>query len=198
MRVLLVEDEPRAAQLLSKGLREQSYAVDVARDGRHALYLVSITEYDAIVLDVMLPGLDGFEVCREIRRAGSHVPVLMLTARDAIESRIAGLDSGADDYLIKPFDLISHYRHLEQQEQVPFGRELVIRGAEERLSPILMTALVTSLALVPIVLGGDRSGHEIEHPMAVVIIGGLVTSTVLNLFLLPSIYLKYGRAHVQG
>jgi Cu/Ag efflux pump CusA len=93
--------------------------------------------------------------------------------------------------------LISHYRHLEQQEQVPFGRELVIRGAEERLSPILMTALVTSLALVPIVLGGDRSGHEIEHPMAVMIIGGLVTSTVLNLFLLPSIYLKYGRAHVQ-
>ena len=93
--------------------------------------------------------------------------------------------------------LISHYRHLEQQEQVPFGRELVIRGAEERLAPILMTALVTSLALVPIVLGGDRSGHEIEHPMAVVIIGGLVTSTVLNLFLLPSIYLRYRRAQVQ-
>ena len=84
-----------------------------------------------------------------------------------------------------------------QQEQVPFGRELVIRGAEERLSPILMTALVTSLALVPIVLGGDRSGHEIEHPMAVVIIGGLVTSTALNLFLLPSIYLRYGRTHVH-
>ena len=76
MRVLLVEDEPRAAQLLSKGLREQAYAVDVARDGRHALYQASITEYDAIVLDVMLPGLDGFEVCRELRRAGSHVPVL--------------------------------------------------------------------------------------------------------------------------
>ena len=94
--------------------------------------------------------------------------------------------------------LISHYRHLEHQEQVPFGRELVIRGAEERLSPILMTALVTSLALVPIVWGGDRSGHEIEHPMAVVIIGGLVTSTVLNLFLLPSIYLRYGRARVEG
>ena len=90
--------------------------------------------------------------------------------------------------------LISHYRHLEDQEHVPFGRELVMRGAEERLAPILMTALVTSLALVPIVLGGDRSGHEIEHPMAVVIIGGLVTSTVLNLFLLPAIYLRYGRA----
>jgi CzcA family heavy metal efflux pump len=88
--------------------------------------------------------------------------------------------------------LISHYRHLEQVEGVPFGWDLVIRGAEERLSPILMTALVTSLALVPIVLGGDRSGHEIEHPMAVVILGGLVTSTILNVFLLPAIYLRYG------
>lgn len=89
--------------------------------------------------------------------------------------------------------LISHYRHLEEVEQVPFGEELAMRGAEERLSPILMTALVTGLALVPIVLGGDRSGHEIEHPMAVVILGGLVTSTVLNVFLLPAIYLRYGQ-----
>jgi Cu/Ag efflux pump CusA len=94
--------------------------------------------------------------------------------------------------------LISHYRHLEQEEGVPFGTELVIRGAEERLSPILMTALVTSLALVPIVLAGDRSGHEIEHPMAVVILGGLVTSTVLNVFLLPAIYLRYGRSAAAG
>jgi Cu/Ag efflux pump CusA len=90
--------------------------------------------------------------------------------------------------------LISHYRHLEHEEHVPFGRELVMRGAEERLAPILMTALVTGLALVPIVWGGDRAGHEIEHPMAVVILGGLVTSTVLNVFLLPAIYLRYGQA----
>jgi Cu/Ag efflux pump CusA len=90
--------------------------------------------------------------------------------------------------------LISHYRHLEHEEQVPFGPELVMRGAGERLAPILMTALVTGLALVPIILGGDRSGHEIEHPMAVVILGGLVTSTALNVFLLPAIYLRYGRA----
>jgi Cu/Ag efflux pump CusA len=89
--------------------------------------------------------------------------------------------------------LVSHYRHLEHEEQTPFGRELVLRGAEERLAPILMTALVTSLALVPIVMGGDRSGHEIEHPMAVVILGGLVTSTLLNVFLLPAIYLRFGR-----
>ena len=90
--------------------------------------------------------------------------------------------------------LVSHYRHLEQQEGMPFGPELVMRGAEERLAPILMTALVTALALVPIVVGGDRPGHEIEHPMAVVILGGLVTSTVLNLFLLPAIYLRYAKA----
>ncbi len=89
--------------------------------------------------------------------------------------------------------LVSHYRHLEQEEGVPFGPELAMRGAEERLAPILMTALVTGLALVPIIMGGDKSGHEIEHPMAVVILGGLVTSTVLNLFLLPAIYLRYGR-----
>ncbi len=89
--------------------------------------------------------------------------------------------------------LVSHYRHLEQEEAVPFGRELVLRGAEERLAPILMTALATALALVPIVLGGTRAGYEIEHPLAVVILGGLVTSTVLNLFVVPSLYLRFGR-----
>jgi len=104
MRVLLVEDEPRAEQLLSKGLREQSYAVDVAPNGEDALYRAAITEYDVIVLDVMLPGSDGFVVCRELRRGGSHVPILMLTARDSVEARIHGLDTGADDYRTKPFD----------------------------------------------------------------------------------------------
>jgi CzcA family heavy metal efflux pump len=89
--------------------------------------------------------------------------------------------------------LVSHYRHLEHVEGVPFGRDLVLRGAEERLAPILMTALATGLALLPIALGGDRAGQEIEHPLAVVIVGGLVTSTVLNLFLLPPIYLRFGR-----
>ena len=89
--------------------------------------------------------------------------------------------------------LVSHYRHLEDVEGMPFGPELVERGAEERLAPILMTALATGLALVPIVVGGSRSGQEVEHPMAVVILGGLVTSTVLNLFLLPALYHRYGR-----
>jgi CzcA family heavy metal efflux pump len=89
--------------------------------------------------------------------------------------------------------LVSHYRHMQHEERVPFGRDLVLRGAEERLSPILMTALATGLALVPIALSGEKAGHEIEHPMAVVILGGLVTSTILNLFLLPPLYLRFGR-----
>jgi len=89
--------------------------------------------------------------------------------------------------------LISHFRHLEQAEGVPFGPGLVLRGASERLSPIMMTALATALALVPLVLGGNRPGQEIEYPMAVVILGGLATSTLLNLFVLPVLYLSVGR-----
>jgi Cu/Ag efflux pump CusA len=88
--------------------------------------------------------------------------------------------------------LISHYRHLESQEGQPFGRELALRGAEERLAPILMTALATALALLPIVIGGNKPGQEIEHPMAVVIVGGLVTSTILNVLLMPALYLRFG------
>jgi DNA-binding response OmpR family regulator len=131
MRVLLVEDEPRAAQMLSKGLREQSYAVDVAGDGTQALYQAAITDYDAIILDVMLPGIDGFEVCRELRRTRAHVPVLMLTARDAVDSRIAGLDSGADDYLIKPFDfgeLLARLRAVIRRGQLPLTPALLTIG----------------------------------------------------------------------
>ena len=93
--------------------------------------------------------------------------------------------------------LVSHYRHLELSEGVAFGRELIIRGSEERLAPILMTALATGLALVPIVLGGSRAGYEIEHPLAVVILGGLTTSTLLNLFIVPALYLKFGRPAVS-
>ena len=104
MRILLVEDEPDAAQMLAKGLREQSYAVDVAADGGTAVYQVGVNDYDLVILDVMLPLKDGFEVCRELRAEGLTIPILMLTARDAVQDRIAGLDSGADDYLTKPFD----------------------------------------------------------------------------------------------
>lgn len=104
MRILLVEDEPDAARLLARGLREQSYAVDIAADGEAALAQAHLNDYDLIILDVMLPRKDGLAVCRELRAAGATVPILMLTARDAVEDRIAGLDRGADDYLVKPFD----------------------------------------------------------------------------------------------
>jgi DNA-binding response OmpR family regulator len=104
VRILLVEDEASAARMLAKGLREQAYAVDVSPDGEDALYRASINDYDLVILDVMLPRKNGFEVCREMRSAGSAVPVLMLTARDAVADRVSGLDIGADDYLSKPFD----------------------------------------------------------------------------------------------
>jgi DNA-binding response OmpR family regulator len=104
MRILLVEDDPRIARFMAKGLREQSYAVDVATTGDVALYQISINTYDLAILDVMIPEPDGFEVCGQIRKSGLRIPILMLTARDAIDDRIHGLDSGADDYLTKPFD----------------------------------------------------------------------------------------------
>ncbi len=120
MRILLVEDEPSAAKMLANGLRKQTYAVDVARDGDEAVYQASVNDYDLIILDVMLPLKNGFEVCSELRAAGSAVPVLMLTARDAVRDRIAGLDSGADDYLTKPFDfheLLARARALLRRGQ---------------------------------------------------------------------------------
>src|ERR1044072_7089648 len=98
MRVLLVEDEPRVANFISKGLREQSFAVDVAADGEDALYKACINEYDLIILDVMLPLIDGYRVCRDLRQQEIKTPILMLTARDSIDDRVEGLDSGADDY----------------------------------------------------------------------------------------------------
>jgi heavy metal response regulator len=104
MRILLVEDDERIANFVSKGLRENSYAVDVARHGEEGLYLASINAYDAIILDVMLPIKDGFAVCRELRKENIKTPILMLTALDAIDDKISGLDFGADDYLTKPFE----------------------------------------------------------------------------------------------
>ncbi len=102
--MLLVEDESRVAGFIAKGLREHSYAVDIAGNGEDALYQAAVNTYDLVILDVMLPLRDGHEVCRELRARGFHAPVLMLTARDAVDDRVAGLDSGADDYLTKPFD----------------------------------------------------------------------------------------------
>ena len=130
MRILLVEDEPYAALMLAKGLREQTYAVDVAPDGRKVVELVSTADYDAVILDVMLPFLDGLKVCQRLRAVGSHVPVLMLTARDSVDARVAGLDSGADDYLTKPFDVAELYARL---------RALIRRGVRPAM-PVRMTA----------------------------------------------------------
>src|SRR5436189_1634591 len=122
MRGLLVEDDGSAAQFICKGLREASYAVDVARDGARASALCTDNEYDAIVLDVMLPKKDGLTLCRELRATGADVPILMLTARDAVESRVEGLDAGADGYLTKPFDfreLLARLRALMRRDRRP-------------------------------------------------------------------------------
>jgi two-component system copper resistance phosphate regulon response regulator CusR len=115
MRILLVEDEPDAARALAKGLREQTYAVDVVGDGEAACFQATVADYDAIVLDVLLPLKDGLAVCRQLRSDGAAVPILMVTARDSLEARIEGLDSGADDYLTKPFafgELLARLRAL--------------------------------------------------------------------------------------
>lgn len=104
MRLLLVEDDPRIARFVTRGLQEQAYAVDAVANGDDALYQVEINDYDLVILDVMIPGKDGFETCRAIHSLGKRMPILMLTARDAVGDRIRGLDAGADDYLTKPFE----------------------------------------------------------------------------------------------
>jgi two-component system copper resistance phosphate regulon response regulator CusR len=132
MRILLVEDEPHAAHVLAKGLREQTYAVDVAADGETAIFQIGTTDYDALVLDIMLPRVDGLTVCRTIRESGNAVPILMLTARDAVEARIQGLDCGADDYLIKPYDfgeLLARLRALIRRGRQPVLPERLVVGA---------------------------------------------------------------------
>ena len=106
MRVLVVEDETRVAGLLKRALQEEGHTVDVAADGQEGLWLATENAYGAMVLDVMLPGLDGVQLCQRLRESGSWVPVLMLTARDGVADRVRGLDAGADDYLVKPFSLL--------------------------------------------------------------------------------------------
>src|SRR5690348_9719829 len=123
MRILIVDDEPKLARLLARGLGEEGHAADVAATGEEALWMADAAPYDAIVLDVMLPGLDGFGVCKELRAREIWTPVLMLTARDAVEDRIHGLDTGADDYLLKPFAFTELLARL---------RALVRRGHAER------------------------------------------------------------------
>jgi two-component system, OmpR family, response regulator len=136
MRVLIVEDEVKMAALIRRGLRDEGHAADVAVRGEDALWMAGATDYDAIVLDVMLPGIDGFEACRRLRADGVWAPVLMLTARDAVEDRVAGLDGGADDYLTKPFsfaELLARLRALIRRG--PVDRPTVLRVGDLRLDP---------------------------------------------------------------
>ncbi|MEP6924400.1 MAG: response regulator transcription factor, partial [Pyrinomonadaceae bacterium] len=133
MRVLLAEDDRRIANFIIKGLRENAYAVDAATDGEDALYQAAINHYDVIILDVMMPVKDGFEVCRELRKEGVKTPVLMLTARDAVEDRISGLDYGADDYLTKPFEfgeLLARLRALLRRSGEIRPPKIVIEDLE--------------------------------------------------------------------
>jgi two-component system copper resistance phosphate regulon response regulator CusR len=133
MRLLLVEDDARIARFVAKGLREQAYAVDVSSNGDDALYQSEINTYDLVILDVMIPGRNGFEVCRELRKSGQRMPILMLTARDAVEDRITGLDHGADDYLTKPFEF---------RELLARLRALLRRSGELRPAKISVADLV--------------------------------------------------------
>jgi two-component system, OmpR family, response regulator len=149
MRVLVVEDELKMASLLRRGLLEEGHAVDVARSGDDALWMARASDYDAVVLDLMLPGMDGIEVCRRLRESQVWAPVLMLTARDAVEDRVSGLDAGADDYLPKPFSFAELLARL---------RALVRRGSVER--PILLE--VGDLRLDPATHQVWRGDAEIE------------------------------------
>jgi two-component system OmpR family response regulator len=123
VRILVVEDDLKLARLLKRGLIEAGNATDVAGNGEDALWMATACDYDAIILDVMLPGIDGFETCAGLREAGVWTPILMLTARDAVEDRVSGLDAGADDYLSKPFSFVELLARL---------RALVRRGGSER------------------------------------------------------------------
>ena len=132
MRVLLVEDDARIARFMAKGLRERAYAVDIVGNGEEALYQVAINTYDLVILDVLLPGRSGFEVCRELRKSGERMPILMLTARDAVKDRVTGLDQGADDYLTKPFEF---------RELLARLRALLRRSGELRPAQIVVADL---------------------------------------------------------
>ena len=136
VRVLIVEDEEKLAGLLARGLREEGHSADIAGNGEDALWMARASGYDAIVLDVMLPGRDGFAVCRELRQDSVWTPVLMLTARDAVEDRVTGLDTGADDYLVKPFsfdELLARLRAIARRPAVE--RPTVLAVGDLRLDP---------------------------------------------------------------
>ncbi|PIP42433.1 MAG: DNA-binding response regulator [Desulfobacterales bacterium CG23_combo_of_CG06-09_8_20_14_all_51_8] len=142
MRILLVEDEKKIASFVERGLTEQHYTVDVAHDGEQGLYLAQINPYDLIILDIMLPGKDGFAVCQELRKENNDAPILMLTARDDVRDKIYGLDSGADDYLTKPFafgEFLARVRVLLRRQRP--GKTNLLRVGDLALDQV--THLVT-------------------------------------------------------
>jgi two-component system OmpR family response regulator len=147
LRVLVVEDHDRMADMLRRGLEEDGYAVDTATTGEDGLWMASESPYDAIVLDVMLPAADGFEVCRKLRAAGNWAPVLMLTAKDAVDDRVRGLDAGADDYLTKPFSF---------EELLARLRALLRRGSEARPAVLRVGDLVLDPARHAVERGDER------------------------------------------
>jgi heavy metal response regulator len=133
MRILLVEDEKKIASFIERGLIEQHYSVDVAYDGNEGLYLAEVNPYDLVVLDIMLPGKDGFTVCQELRKQKNDVPILMLTARDDVRDKIFGLDSGADDYLTKPFafgEFLARIRVLLRRQRTNQSSTLQVADLE--------------------------------------------------------------------
>jgi two-component system copper resistance phosphate regulon response regulator CusR len=134
MRILVVEDEPAAAAVLAKGLREHSYAVDVAADGAAAMAQAGSTDYDLVILDVLLPRINGLELCRRLRDFGATVPILMLTARGGLEQRVEGLDAGADDYLSKPY----HFPELLARIRALLRRGPALTNAELRVADLII------------------------------------------------------------
>ena len=150
MRVLVVEDERRISAYVKRGLDEQGYAVDAAYTGREALDWVEAAPYDLIILDILLPEMDGLSVCREWRRRGLRAPILMLTARDSVDDRVAGLDAGADDNLVKPFAM---------KELLARLRALTRRAADAPKSPVLQVA---DLSLDTLTHRARRGGKAIE------------------------------------
>ena len=142
MRILLVEDDTRMARVIAKGLREQAYAVDLAGDGQEAAYLGCVNEYDLVILDVMLPLKDGHAVCRELRANSVRTPILMLTARGSVDDRVTGLDSGADDYLTKPFD----FKELLARIRALLRRAAVFRPPVMRVADLMLNTASHAVA----------------------------------------------------
>ncbi|KPJ63161.1 transcriptional regulator [candidate division WOR-1 bacterium DG_54_3] len=152
MRILLIEDEIKVANFIERGLKEEYYVVDVAKDGENGIYLAEVNVYDLIILDIMLPGKDGVSVCRELRNKKIDVPILMLTAKDRVQDKVLGLDAGADDYLTKPFafeELLARVRAL-------------LRRKNKRTSPVLKVA---DLELNQLTHKVNRAGKEIMLTM---------------------------------